>query len=118
MSPYCLSDCLTDLGHQPWVLENANWWVVFGRNVLKLVVSVKLHLPPEFGDLVDESGLHQMDGTLIDTRPRLPATMKRDQKMIQFCRRCGPEGAPDDLSRGQPFTVSLKSSHSLQQYEE
>jgi len=58
------------LGHfrdKPWVLDDAHWRVIVDVYLLELMVSVKCHVPTEAFQLLDETSLDEMDGTLIDT---------------------------------------------------
>jgi len=58
------------LGHfrdESWVLDDAHWRVDVDIYVLKLMMSVKRHVPTESLQLLDETSLDEMNGTLIDT---------------------------------------------------
>lgn len=57
---------LGDLGHQAGILEDADGGVAGGGDFFELVVSVELDEPSEVFELVDEAGVDEVDGALID----------------------------------------------------
>ena len=51
-------DSLADSGHEPRVLHLPDWWVVRLRELLELVVPVKLYLPSQILELFFEAGVY------------------------------------------------------------
>ena len=77
MSTNGFRDRLCDFGDQTWVLEFADRWIRLGRNILELVVAVKLNLPAELFELIDEASIHEMDRSPIDTSAGLKTKIVR-----------------------------------------
>lgn len=51
--------------HEARVLQLADGRVVRGGDLLELVVPVEVNLPAELFELVDESGLNEVDGARV-----------------------------------------------------
>jgi hypothetical protein len=68
---HSLRDGLAYAAHQPRVLQDTDGRVVGRCNRLELVVAVELNLPSEPLELIDESGLDEVNWTSVYTRLRL-----------------------------------------------
>lgn len=62
---------LRNSGHQTGVFEFANGWIGLRRDILKLVMAVKLDLPAELLELINEACVDEMNGSSVDTGARL-----------------------------------------------
>ena len=54
-------------GYESRVLHLADWWVVLIRDLLELVVSVKLNLVSQVPELLFEAGFNQVDRTMVNS---------------------------------------------------
>ena len=79
MCPDGLGDGLTDFGDETRVFELADVGIARDGcgNVFELVVAVKLDLPAELFELIDEASIHEMDGSPIDTSAGLKTKIVR-----------------------------------------
>ena len=81
---YDLTHCLTYARNQSRVLQNANWSIGNGDNVLKLVMSVEKHIPSEVLYLVYQASLYKMNWASINARARL-----RRGRRLRICQNLG-----------------------------
>jgi len=66
MTRHNTSDSLADPGYESRILHLANWRVIQFRDLFELVVSIKLNLPSQLAELSFETGLNQVDGTVVN----------------------------------------------------
>ncbi len=65
---------LGDTRDEPRALDDSHRRIVLHYDVLKLVMSVEDDIPAEILELVGQSSIDEMDGTLINTRAWLATT--------------------------------------------
>jgi hypothetical protein len=67
MLPEGLCNGLGDLRHKPWVLQLPDRWIARGRDVLELVMPVKMDFPAELCELIGEPGIDEVDRAIVYT---------------------------------------------------
>ena len=100
MPAHDIRNRLTHPAHQPRVLQNPNGRVRLGVDVLELVVAVEAGAPAERGELVDEAGVDEVDGALVDACFRLAAAVGFVISKCELERIAGVDGETD--LKGQP----------------
>ena len=84
---YDTSYSLAYLGHESRVLHLADWWVILFRDLLELVVSVKLNIPTQVLELLSEAGFNQVNRTVVDSEFSLTTVERGSVTEFKSCRR-------------------------------